>query len=131
MRTYSLFSMVCLSACAILSGCGVPPTPPPQTYPAQGQVIVDGQLAKGGAVLFDSVSEPRWTTQASIEEDGTFKLSILHETKNIPGAVPGEYRVTIMLPSIDQKTQRDPIILEKHQKIIAGDNSLKLEVRSP
>jgi hypothetical protein len=121
---------LCTVAIGVISfGCGPAATPPPATHPVKGQVLVDGQPLKAGAVIFDSLAEPRWTTQGEVN-DGSFSLSILHETKNIQGAVPGEYRVTILLPSLDQKTKREPIVMENTEKIVAGENSIKLEAKT-
>jgi hypothetical protein len=92
---------------------------------------LNGQPLQGGAVEFQALAEPRWPTLADIQPDGNFSLSIIHEGKRHPGALTGEYRVTILFANDGDKKPRPPITLPKTYKVVEGNNTITLEVSAP
>jgi hypothetical protein len=128
-RTLPL-ALFLLSLSAVLLGCQRS-TPPPVTHPVQGKVLLDGQLLTEGAVEFQALAEPSWTTLGDINTDGVFTLSTLHEGKRVPGAIAGEYRVTVLFASRDAKQKRSPLTLAKTYTVKAGDNAFTIEAATP
>ena len=114
---------------ALALGCQAA-VPPPTTHPVHGKVLIDGKPLADGAVEFRALAEPSWTTIAEVK-DGAFELSILHENRRIKGALPGDYRVTVVIASRQEKDKRPPIVLEKTYTVAAGDNEFTLEATSP
>ena len=106
-------------------------TPPPTTHPVHGKVLVNNELLTDGAVEFQALAEPSWSALADIQSDGTFSLSTLHEGKRIAGALPGEYRVTIVFAARKEQDKRAPITLEKTYTVTAGENNFTIEVTAP
>jgi hypothetical protein len=107
------------------------PAPPPALYPVHGNVRVDGKLLEAGVVEFQPLEELGHNALGEIQPDGDFSLSIVHEGKRFKGAVPGAYRVTVLFMAKAEKDKRAPLLLEKTYKIVEGDNTIDLDVKSP
>jgi hypothetical protein len=122
------FAFLCIVSAA--SGCRGGAAPP-ATHPVRGTVRLDGQLLKGGVVEFRALAEPAWPTLGDIQPDGAFSLSIVHEGRRHPGALAGEYRVTVLFQGEGEKKPRPPITLPKTYKVVEGDNTVTLNVMSP
>src|SRR5258708_5413571 len=106
-------------------------TPPPATHPVRGKVLLDGQPLTAGAVEFRAVDGGALTTLADIQADGAFALSILPEGRRVPGAVAGEYRVTVLFAAKHESQKRAPIVVEKTVTVTAGENVITVEASSP
>lgn len=67
------------------------------TVPVQGKVMVDGKPANHGSVTYwpDAAkgNTSKYEAVGVIGSDGTYTLS----TRNKPGALPGAYKVTVMI----------------------------------
>ena len=122
--------LILVGLCALISGC-VTPSRPPVTHPVHGKVRFDGKQLDSGVVEFQPLDESARHAQGEIQPDGTYALSILHEGKGVPGAVPGEYRVTVLFMAKAEKDKRPPIAVEKTYKVVEGDNTFNLELKSP
>jgi hypothetical protein len=120
--------LLCIFATALGCRSGAAP---PATHPVRGTVRLDGQPVKGGVVEFRALAEPAWPTLGDIQPDGAFSLSIVHEGKRHPGALAGEYRVTVLFKGEGEKKPREPITLPKTYKVVEGDNTVTLNVTSP
>ena len=129
-RTPLASGVVLLCIFATASGCSSG-TAPPATHPVRGIVRLNGQPQKGGVVEFRALAEPAWPTLGDIQPDGAFSLSIVHEGKRHPGALAGEYRVTVLFKGEGEKKPPPPITLPKTYKVVEGDNTLTLDVMSP
>src|SRR5258708_5421269 len=83
-------------------GCGATDaTPKPTTYPVTGTVrYKSGEPIKGGLIQFLPQGPQAETTTAEIKPDGTFSLlTRLASGEPLPGAVEGQYKITVILPS--------------------------------
>jgi hypothetical protein len=84
-----------------LSGCGGKgevwiPVVTDQAYPARGKVLLPGgKPLKAGRVELVPVKEPGLIALGDIAGDGSFSLKTREPND---GAVPGEYKVRIMIP---------------------------------
>ena len=121
-----------LLACLLplVAGCDSAP-PPPATHPVHGTVRLDGKLLEDGVVEFQPLDDAGHRAQGEIQPDGTYKLSILHDRKRIDGAVPGEYRVTILFMAKKETDKRPPQTLETTYQVVEGDNLINLELKNP
>lgn len=129
----------------VLAGTGCS-TDPNRPYPVRGVIVFeDGQPARelaGGSVTFSpKESESRGSSVGTIEEDASFTLSCKKEGD---GAVPGQHRVTITLPTPEDeegdrpKAKRtrpaaiiDPESANQEVTVEPKSNSLTLKVRRP
>lgn len=71
----------------------------PVRFPVSGKILVNGQPAAGAKVRFlntDEFQKSMPVAYAETGEDGSFRLSTV-EARD--GALPGEYRVTVVWPS--------------------------------
>jgi hypothetical protein len=64
----------------------------------KGKVVKPGASLEGGVVEFRPVGEGTRAT-GEIGPDGAFSLYILFGNDKLDGAVPGEYRVTVIGPT--------------------------------
>ncbi len=83
-----------------LFGCGEKETWLPQVsdpaYPVKGKVLLPGgRPLSAGRVEFYPVKEPGLLAQGEIRADGSFEL---HTRQDGDGAVPGDYKVRILVP---------------------------------
>ncbi|GIW98796.1 MAG: hypothetical protein KatS3mg111_2129 [Pirellulaceae bacterium] len=74
-----------------LVGCGPDLSHLPKTVTAEGVVTLDGQPVEGASVNFVSESTS-YHASGVTDSNGHFSLRAFEEK---PGAVPGEYRVTV------------------------------------
>jgi hypothetical protein len=89
-----------LLAVAVVAGCGEKevwlPEVTEQAYPASGKVFLPGgRPLKAGRVELIPVKEPGKIAVGEIGPDGSFALKTREPGD---GAVPGEYKVRIMIP---------------------------------
>lgn len=82
---------VCSLACVLVSGCQKSGLP--GTIPIRGKVVFDGEPLAKGEVLYNPVDQAGRRARGIIQPDGTFKLTTLEKDD---GALPGEYRITIL-----------------------------------
>jgi hypothetical protein len=113
----------------LAAGCGDPQAPALKTYPAGGKVALPGgKPFPGGLVEFRSTTHPTATITGTITEaDGRFSLSTLvlraNRNQTLPGAPPGTYRVTIILPPQQKQVGPRSIHLPKTYQIKPQDNN--------
>jgi hypothetical protein len=65
----------------------------PGTIPVRGKVIYAGRPLTEGEVLYNPVDDSGRRARGVIQSDGTFRLTTL---QNGDGALPGEYRITVV-----------------------------------
>jgi len=90
-RLIALWLFLGLLTCVLSSGCrkgGLP-----GTIPVRGKVIYDGRPLGEGEVLYNPVEKTGRRARGVIQSDGTIKLTTLEKDD---GALPGEYRITIL-----------------------------------
>jgi hypothetical protein len=94
-----------------LGGCASEKPPLPKTHVARGKVLhKNGQPMTSGGIEFRSVNDPSApTTTGQIQPDGTFILQSLFDRDTAAGAVPGEYRVTIIPALVGDQTKQAPL----------------------
>lgn len=81
-----------LLALLVLSGC----TPPPRTLPVTGRVTRKGVPLKGALVVFLSLYPDDRPAFAITNSNGRYQLQTYFTSRDlVPGAVPGEYAVTV------------------------------------
>jgi hypothetical protein len=124
-RFYSIWKVFFAILLAHLGACGSKELPPPQTFQAKGKVVFkDGPPLSGGMVELRGKNDPALASQGHIQPDGTFSLTTLHgvKTTNLIGALPGEYKVTVIPPmGKDQNVQ--PITMANTVTIQAKDDN--------
>lgn len=76
---------------AVQAGCGPDLSHLPKTVTAEGVVTLDGDPVEGAAVSFVSESSSHHASGVT-DADGKFVLRAFEEK---PGAVPGDYRVSV------------------------------------
>lgn len=110
-----------------MSGCKEKELPMPKTYPVTGKVLYkDGKPMKKGMITFKPVGDDSASANSIVEEDGSFTLQTLTQTKQkAPGAVEGEHRVTLIFMVDDQMSGRppDPLTLAQTYKVLPQDNN--------
>ncbi len=86
----------CLVFAGVLTGCGPTAPPPPTTYPTTGVVkFQGGRPFAGGIISLTSTSDPRVVMEATIEDDGSFQLGMMHDNRRLTGAQAGTYDVLL------------------------------------
>lgn len=114
-----------------LSGCGSSPpsAPDPVTYGVTGKVLQkDGRPVAGGAIQFRGVDDPGLASLGTIEPDGVFKLRTnLADGRQLPGAVAGDYQVTIFPPQ-DAPQSEAVRSLTKTYQVEPRDNELTIQL---
>ena len=65
----------------------------PGTVPIRGAVTYQGKPLKFGEVLYNPVDKSGRRARGVIQPDGSFRLTTLEKND---GALPGEYRITIL-----------------------------------
>lgn len=126
---YRLSGMLPLLGFAIfLSGCGRAEELP-ATYPVSGQVRWDdgSPMQQGGTVLFQSADQTNLTVSGEIGADGSYSLTTSRADQQQPGAVPGEYRVTIV-PTMGPEQTQPPIVLRQKVSVSAAENQIDLRL---
>jgi hypothetical protein len=104
--------LLCLGACLCLVSCSGKHSAHP-VYPASGQLLVNGEPAKGARVVFhhvDDWGEESIVPQGMTVEDGRFVLSTYAMRD---GAPAGDYRVTVEWPSFRRGKHVGPDRLQK------------------
>jgi hypothetical protein len=112
----------------------------PETYPVKGKVVSQGGKPwAGGTISFRSVSDPSLVATGEIQPDGTFTLVTHYLVEGLPrtkpGALTGEYSVTVEEPGV--KLDRDgnpsipPLVLRKRYRVEAQENSFVIETGKP
>jgi len=143
----NVFTSVTMWAClcAGLIGCGGDHNPNPPRVRVTGQVMLDGQPAPAGTIVFIPVAPGQLQSQGIIQEDGKFVI----EGENGPS--PGDYKVEIIcakktgrrvksMSSTDGSgmiDERVPVIPPKYntattlkQTITSGENALVFQLNS-
>jgi len=95
-KTQSLFWLLACALALLLTGCRSAKLP--RTLPVQGKVTWRGQPLSQGMVAFSparlgEAGQPSRPAMGKIGPDGTYRLSSFREND---GAMPGEYRVTVV-----------------------------------
>lgn len=118
-------------------GCGAE-APAVKTYPVRGKVALPGgKPFPGGLIEFRSPAYPASTIKGEITSDGgSFSLTTLtmvgNRNQTLPGAPPGNYRVTIIPRMQQQQAAPRPILLPKSYQVKAQeDNEFVLWVELP
>lgn len=80
----------------------------PETYPVQGKVVFrNGKPVSGGGIMMQSLSDTTVSCTGVIASDGTFTVKSFKDRVQRPGAIAGQYRVTVT-PPIDRQTGAMP-----------------------
>lgn len=96
-----------LVACALVAGCAVD-TPPP-LYPVTGSIQQGKKVVSGGGLILmpESGGWAGAVVNASVNADGTFTVQTSRvggsETKLLPGAPAGRYKIAYHPPGDGQK----------------------------
>jgi hypothetical protein len=92
-----VFGAVLLLGISCTSGSGLP-----TTYPAGGKVITkEGKPLNGGSIEFTTATDPLLRVIGTIGGDGTFTLTTIKDNARADGAPPGEYRVRVQPPPVN------------------------------
>lgn len=86
------------------AGCGGGAPRIPGLVPVSGNVTLNGQPLKEGAVTF--VASDGQTIYSGLIANGRYTLAA---TTNSPGALPGEYRVAVKGPSPTMDAEGKPV----------------------
>jgi hypothetical protein len=95
------FLWFALAGLLVFAGCGTRdeqwfPVVQDPAFPVQGKIVLpNGKPLSAGRIELFPVKEPGLLSQGQIRPDGTFRL---HTREADDGAVPGEYKVRIMIP---------------------------------
>jgi hypothetical protein len=74
----------------------------PQTFPARGTVVYqNGKPMAGGSVEFTTTADPLLRVVGTVADDGTFTLTSVKDNARADGAPPGEYRVVVQPPPVN------------------------------
>ena len=92
MRSWCAAALVVLAA----AGCGGPEGP--ATHPAGGRVVYAGGAPMPGGMVQFLPQGGGDSTLGAVGKDGAFTLFTLADGKKFPGAVAGNYRVTVLPP---------------------------------
>jgi hypothetical protein len=113
---------------AFAAGCHTEKTPPlPTLHSVKGVVVSAGKPVKGGSVKFDLVDNPLpYVINGPVDESGRFELSTYKDTKRVPGAPEGKYRV-VYSPAVIGK-DAFPVAIAGTFDVAAKDNELKLDI---
>lgn len=131
-------------ALALLAAAGCRSDDKPKTYPVRGKIVYKGagepaHLA-GGTVMLEPVADPKAAqVRGDINDDGTFAVGSIIDSKSVSGALAGEYRVRIELPEGGRRAARariDPRFLKYDTSglsltVATGKNDVTLEVEGP
>jgi hypothetical protein len=87
----------------VLLGLGCTGSPGlPTTFPAGGKVVTkDGKPLTGGSIEFTTAADPLLRVVGTIGGDGTFTLATIKDNVRADGAPPGEYRVVVQPPPVN------------------------------
>jgi len=101
-RPSSLAAALSTLALLFLGGCGKSRPEPPKTFEVTGTVLgADGKPLTGGLVEFRSAGDKPVSATGRIQPDGSFSLSTIAGEQNVPGAVAGTHKVTVVPPPPD------------------------------
>jgi hypothetical protein len=121
---------------ALAAGCDK--TKMPQTYPVTGTVaFADGEPIKGGdrggAVEFQSATDPELRISGQIKEDGTFALQTLKDKTKVEGAPEGSYTVTFLPPKREdgRLLLPQPVKLPQTFQVEAKENHFDIKIDRP
>ncbi|MGE3807640.1 MAG: hypothetical protein AB7K24_23505 [Gemmataceae bacterium] len=130
-------ALLLVSALLLLLPACARKEPPPQTHTAKGKVLLsDGKPLARATVRFHSITDPNLIVTGITGADGTFILETVHAKAKVPGAVEGEYRVSILPPMQDQETATGPMLepvdLQETVRVHPGnDNDFTLTYPAP
>jgi hypothetical protein len=105
---------------------GCQPADMPATFPVSGSVAyVDGQPMKGGTIqLAPTGNDPSLLLTGTIDDNGQFTLFTLKGKRKVPGAVEGQYEVTILPQQGDDHQSVPPVTLPEACTIKPGESTL-------
>ncbi|MCI0682550.1 MAG: hypothetical protein L0Y71_10635 [Gemmataceae bacterium] len=131
-------SSVLLVAGALLltlnvSGCGTGDANAnlPKTVPVTGKVVLKGGApVTAGLVQFVPVNGSPYTIMGEIQSGGDFSLSTVVGQTKVPGAIEGDYKVTVL--PVMNKSRAHVIRWEQKAKVVAaGDNHVSITITVP
>lgn len=106
-------------------GCGET-VPIHKTYAVRGKVLrKNGEPFSGGAIQFQSASNPNLSAMGEIQADGSYALSSFAGDQKLDGAAEGSYRVTIV-PPMPPDQNVEPITLPKEYTVQPQDNEITI-----
>lgn len=132
MKTRCCWNTLTLTIALLLAGCsgGDKWTKSlPETVPAGGVVLLDGQPVEGAAVVFAPVSPGKYPAQALTGSGGRFELKAFPSKD---GAVPGSYQVAVS-KTVETSGSNQPVNLGPdvgHAATTGGDALWKNELPS-
>lgn len=110
-----------------MAGCNSEAKGPPLS-PAKGVAKgIGGIPMTGGTLEFTPAEGTAGSAVADIQPDGTFTIYTIVEGQRRPGAMVGNYVVTVIPPGVGEK-QMDPITLIGTTTIKEGENNLAFDV---
>jgi hypothetical protein len=123
-----LVMLVVVAMTLLAAGCSSEKTPPlPALHKVTGQVVNAGAPVKGGNVSFQIIDNPQpYVINSKVGDDGRFSLTTYKDTKPIPGAPEGKYRVIYSPPALTKTAF--PTTLAGTFEVAAKDNELKLDI---
>lgn len=120
------WSMLGLAVC-LAAGCGGAPA----THPVKGTILFDRgdvRLLAGGSLICQNQQDPLIQATGDIAEDGSFELQTNWKGKVLPGAVAGDYRAWITLPTEDGSEQHHFRKIGIDPLFLAGTSPLVIRV---
>jgi hypothetical protein len=115
-------------------GCAKHPLPLQVTYPVHGKVTYkDGTPLSGGLIQFLPEADSSLVTNATINSDGTYRLTTMRDGLRAPGAVAGKNRVIIVSPPTAHGDEKSllPIIVPTPYNVERRNNQFDLMIERP
>lgn len=112
-------------------GSGSPDTSLPKTVAVTGKVVVQGGTPlTGGLVQFVPVHGSAHTVMGEIRPGGHFELITVVGRTKVPGAVEGDYQVTVL--PVTKKSQIHAVRWDQKAKVVAArDNHVAISIALP
>lgn len=122
-----LRSAIIFPLCLALAGCGGEEKDLPTTVPVTGSVSYNGAPVEGALVSFqsatvDSMGNAAKPATGTTGPDGRFQLSTyVSGTDLVPGALPGEYKVTVSKTETPAAPTGQSVEEQMRQQMMGGE----------
>ena len=105
-----VFGAACTLLLGFFTGCGRTVPDHPDTAPVVGKITQGGQPVAGASITFVPTQEgdDAWAARGVTDDSGAYMLNTFFSpAADVPGAVPGDYKVTVYKPDVQPSTGHD------------------------